>query len=71
MQMGRSFLWKSKEHEPALSRKEASLNIGCGKTVSAQQSFDGLRVWDKERVPPQDVEQPSSKSNRLIAGICC
>jgi hypothetical protein len=30
---------------------------GCGKTISAQQSFDGLHVWDKERMPQQDVQK--------------
>ena len=24
---------------------------GCGKTISAQQNFDGLHVWDKWRTP--------------------
>jgi hypothetical protein len=26
---------------------------GCGKTISAQQSFDGLHVWDKRGILPQ------------------
>jgi len=39
------------------------------KTISAQQSFDGLRVRDMERIPKQDVEQPGSKSGRLVAEI--
>ena len=27
------------------------------KTISAQQSFDGLRVWDKEKIHPQDDQK--------------
>jgi hypothetical protein len=27
---------------------------GCGKTISVEQNFDGLHVWDKRRLPPQD-----------------
>jgi hypothetical protein len=28
-----------------------------GKTISAQQNFDGLHVWDKNRPPAQDFQK--------------
>ena len=37
------------------------------KTISAQPRVDGLHIRGKERIPSQDVEQPSRTSNRLIA----
>jgi hypothetical protein len=27
---------------------------GYGKTISAQQNFDGLHVWDRRKTPPLD-----------------
>ena len=33
---------------------------GCGKTISAQQSFDGLHIWDKRKTLPQDAQKGRS-----------
>ena len=35
----------------------SGFQVGCRKTNSTQQSFDGLHVWDKRRTPPQDVQK--------------
>ena len=37
----------------------SGFQTGCGKTISAQQSFDGLHVWDKRRTPSQDAQKGS------------
>ena len=33
---------------------------GYGKTISAQQNFDGLHVWGKRRAPLQEKEKGGS-----------
>ena len=35
----------------------SGFHAGCGKTISAQQRFDGLHVWDKRRTPSQDAQK--------------
>ncbi|MGH7221476.1 MAG: hypothetical protein ACREI1_14245 [Nitrospiraceae bacterium] len=32
-----------------------------GNTISVQQNFDGLHVWDKNKPPPQDVQKGSPR----------
>jgi hypothetical protein len=34
-----------------------SLLTGCGKTISVQQNFASLHVWDKSRTPSQDAQK--------------
>ena len=54
--MGWSFMWEPTKQEPGLSRQGASLNR-LRKTISAQQSYDGLHVWNKEKTPPLDDQK--------------
>jgi len=34
-------------------------SAGCGKTISAEQIFDGLHVWDKGRTPAGELSGTS------------
>jgi len=35
----------------------SGFQAGCGKTISAQQRFDGLHVWDNRRTRSQDAQK--------------
>ena len=45
-----------------------SLLTGCGKTISAQQNFDSLHVWDKSRTPSQDAQKGRPARPQRVKG---
>ena len=65
--MDRSFCMEIRKARTSVQQVGGVLSR-CEKTIPAQQRFNSLRVWEKDGIFPQSLEQSSSKSDRLIEG---